>query len=207
MLSKADLKAIQSDLHSWDTARERALEISREVTRLAAWAIVQIHRQQLSKARKTLRDSRSRLNELDGVLEKNPEFRQYGNVVVAYQEYVEAYCLLELAAEGSVPSKRKVHVDSVPYVLGLLDFTGEIRRMTLDKIRNGKTKEAEKLLGLMEGVYEDLLSLDRANMIPNFRRKMDVARKLIETTRGDVATDFRRISLEKSIRSLEKRLG
>lgn len=206
MLSKGDLKEIQKELLVRDAAREKALNLSREATRLASWTIVQVHRRQLPRAATTLGEARARLDELESVAQKNAELRFYGNVVVARQEYAEAFCLLELARKGSIPPRRRVGVESIPYLLGLLDLIGEIRRMTLDNIRAGKTKEAERLLGLMEGIYEDLMALDRANTIPNFRRKMDVARKLVETTRGDVATDFRRISLEKSIKSLEKKL-
>ena len=41
-------------------------------------------------------------------------------------------------------------------------------------------------------------------LIPGLRRKCDVARHLIETTRGDVAIETRRKSLENAIRKLEK---
>jgi translin len=207
MISKADLKSIQTDLTKWDTAREHILKISRSATRLAGWTIVQIHRNQLGKAKKTLLEARGQLSRLRELLDNSPGFALYGNAVVAFQEYTEAASLLELVEKGSIPTKRQVGVESLPYVLGLLDFTGEMRRMILDKIRAGKTSEAEKLLVLMEGVYEDLLSLDKVGMVPNFRRKMDVARRLIEATRGDLATELRRSSLEKSIRRLERRLS
>jgi len=35
---------------------------------------------------------------------------------------------------------------------------------------------------------------------------MDVAKKLIEATRTDVIADIRKVSLEKAIRNLEKRM-
>jgi predicted translin family RNA/ssDNA-binding protein len=79
--------------------------------------------------------------------------------------------------------------------------------MILDSLRNGSTDEAQLLLSKMEKVYEDLFSLDRTSILPNFRRKLDAARRILETTRGDVASDMRRVSLEKAVRSLERRLG
>jgi predicted translin family RNA/ssDNA-binding protein len=59
----------------------------------------------------------------------------------------------------------------------------------------------------MESVYEELMGLDRTSILPNFRRKLDASRRIVETTRGDVATDLRRISLEKALRSVERKLG
>jgi len=58
----------------------------------------------------------------------------------------------------------------------------------------------------MEVIFEDLLSLDRTSIIPTFRRKMDVAKKLVEATRADVIADIRRASLEKAMKNLEKRI-
>jgi predicted translin family RNA/ssDNA-binding protein len=51
-------------------------------------------------------------------------------------------------------------------------------------------------------VYEDLYSIDHTAIIPNFRHKMDIARKLIESTRGDVVTEIRRLSLENTVKDL-----
>ena len=59
----------------------------------------------------------------------------------------------------------------------------------------------------MEKVYEDLMSFDRTSILPNFRRKLDAVRRILEATRGDVATDLRRVSLEKALRSVERKLG
>jgi predicted translin family RNA/ssDNA-binding protein len=58
----------------------------------------------------------------------------------------------------------------------------------------------------MEKTYEDLMALDRTSILPNFRRKLDASRRIVEATRGDVATDLRRMSLEKALRDVERRL-
>jgi len=73
-------------------------------------------------------------------------------------------------------------------------------------LKAGKLKDAQGTFESMEAIFEDLLSLDRTSIIPTFRRKMDVAKKLVEATRVDVIADIRRESLEKSIRDLEKRM-
>ena len=60
---------------------------------------------------------------------------------------------------------------------------------------------------LIEGIYEDLQGLEHTGIVPTFRVKMDAARRIIETTRGDVVTEVRRYSLEKALGRLEKRIG
>jgi translin len=131
---------------------------------------------------------------------------QLGYALVAQQEYAEARCLLSIVTQGRLPSLREVGVGPMPYILGLLDLIGELRRNALDKLRDGRLKEAEAILEGIEGIYEDLLSLDHTPAVPTFRKKMDVARRLIELTRGDIISESKRASLEKAIRDLRAEL-
>ena len=96
-------------------------------------------------------------------------------------------------------------VPAVSYVLGLADVIGEFRRRALDSIRKGDVNTAENCLHIMEHIQVELISMDEAFMlVPGLRRKTDVARRIIETTRGDVTTEARRSSLEEFIKNLEK---
>jgi predicted translin family RNA/ssDNA-binding protein len=68
-------------------------------------------------------------------------------------------------------------------------------------------KASEKCLETMENIYLELTALDDAYVIVNgLRRKCDVARRLIEITRGDITIEVRRNALEYSISKLEKKI-
>jgi len=207
MLSKADAEKIQAELFAHDKAREKLQELTRNGTRLCGWAIVRIHRQQLDLAEKTLDEAKQVLDEIQTLVTAHTELPQFGQVLVAFQEYAEAKLVLQMKKNGQLASLLEVGTNSTAYLLGMLDFIGEMRRMTLDALRQGDSEQAESLLGTMEHIYEDLLALDRTSILPNFRRKLDADRRIIETTRGDVASDLRRVSLEKAVRSLERKLG
>jgi len=207
MLSKSDMEKIQSELSSYDKARERVQLLTRNATRLCAWGMVQIHRGTMREANKTLSEAKQTLDEIEELLSSHVELPQFGQVLVAFQEYAEAKLLFQMKKNGKLASLSEVGTSSTAYLLGMLDFIGEMRRMILDRLRSGNTDEAQHLLSKMEKVYEDLFSLDRTSILPNFRRKLDAARRILETTRGDVASDMRRVSLEKAVRSLERRLG
>ena len=159
------------------------------------------------EANKTLSEAKEALDEIEKLLSAHVELPQFGQVLVAFQEYAEAKLLFQMKKTGKLASLSEIGTSSTAYLLGMLDFIGEMRRMILDCLRNGKTDDAQHLLTKMEKVYEDLFSLDRTSILPNFRRKLDAARRILETTRGDVASDMRRVSLEKALRSLERRLG
>jgi translin len=167
---------------------------------------MQAHRHNLSQANRTLSEAKDSLDALQALLSSHSELPQFGQVLVAFQEYAEAKLLLHLKKSGKVATLKEVGTSSTAYLLGMLDFVGEVRRMILDSLRQGEAEEAQKLLSTMETIYEDLMSLDRTSILPNFRHKLDAARRILEATRGDVATDLRRVSLENALRSVERRL-
>ncbi|MCJ7456545.1 hypothetical protein MUP07_07345 [Candidatus Bathyarchaeota archaeon] len=206
MLPKTELTKLQQKLTEYDRTRERLLELTRKTTRLAGWAIIQTHRGQTSKAKATLRDAEENIAQMRDLLDQNSEFKQVGYVIVAFQEFAEAKLLYNFVNRRKLLSQREVGVGWMPYLLGLLDFVGELRRMTMDQLKAGKLKDAQGTFESMEAIFEDLLMLDRTSIVPTFRRKMDVAKKLIEATRTDVIADIRKVSLEKAIRNLEKRM-
>jgi translin len=207
MLSKSDMKQIQAELFSYDKAREQLQTLTRTVTRLCSWAIIQVHRSNFPQASKTIAEAKDSLDELQTLLSSHSELPQFGQVLVAFQEYAEAKLLFDLKRTGKIATLKQVGTSSTAYLLGMLDFVGEMRRMTLDSLRRGDTEEAQRLLSTMESIYEDLMSLDRTSILPNYRHKLDAARRILETTRGDVATDLRRVSLEKALRSVGRKLG
>lgn len=202
MISSKDLKQIQESLTSFDEIREKMLEVSRVATRLSDWSIIQMHRNDMERAEISLKEAKEALVQIRDLVKNTPELRQTGSVLVAYQEYVEAVLLRGLLKEGKLASLKEVDVEPVPYILGILDLIGELRRVTLNHLRRGKGGEADKTLKVMEELYEAVLTLDHTAIVPTFRVKADAARRIIESTRGDVITEIRRMSLEEAIRDL-----
>jgi len=207
LLSKRDLASVQKQLVHYDEAREAVLSLSRTATRLAGSSILEIHRGDMEAASNTLRKVEQTLSKIEILANDFSEFKTSSGVVVAFQEYVEAMTLRSFAQSERIPTISELKTDNRSYVLGLLDAVGEFRRMALNCLRRGEVKKAEKLLGAMEGVYDDLQTLEHTSIIPTFRVKMDADRRIIESTRGDVVTEVRRFALEQSLDRLEKRLS
>src|SRR4030042_5667795 len=123
----------------------------------------------------------------------------------ALQEYSEANILLSLIQESRFVTPNEVNVPAVDYVLGLADVIGEYRRLALDALRERDCEKGEECLKTMDEIYIELTSLDEAYMlVPGLRRKCDVARRIIETTRGDVTQEGRRQSLEVYLKRFEQ---
>ncbi len=201
------METIRNDLSQYDEVREQILSLSREAVRLAGSSILAIHRGDLREADTTIHRVTETLDKVRKLCQDFSDFGTSPGVVVAFQEFVEASTLRAFVEGFRIPSLTDMGGDSRSYMLGMLDAIGEFRRMSLNSLRKGKVELAEKTLGVMEGIYEDLQSLDHTSIIPTFRVKMDAARRIIEATRGDVVTEVRRFSLEQALERLGRRLG
>ena len=199
------LGKIQEELREKDAVREEVQTAMRRATRLSKQAILFTHQIRLRDAKKLLKEAGDLFTELLKVAKNHPDMVYMGMVDAAFQEYAEAHTLLQLVEENSFIDPKELGVPVVSYVLGLADVIGEFRRRALDSLRKGDVKTAENCLQTMELIHLELMSMDEAYMlVPGLRRKSDVGRHIIETTRGDITIEARRSSLEESIKNLEK---
>ena len=101
-----------------------------------------------------------------------------------------------------------LNVKGDSYILGLLDCIGELKRLAYDKIRSGKSEDANNLFALMERIYAVLFPFAAYdNIVQGVRRKLDVARMIIEDTRAAVTEDSRRIAMLDAIDRLDSKLS
>jgi translin len=73
-------------------------------------------------------------------------------------------------------------------------------------MRSGKGKDAEKLFSTMEEIYNAIYPFAvYDNIVSGLRKKLDVARMLIEDIRATVTEESRRKALIEAVDSFEKR--
>ena len=92
------------------------------------------------------------------------------------------------------------------YVLGLADVIGELRRFALERLREGKADEASRYLDMMEELFLVIMRFDFPDAIIPIRRKQDVARSLLEKTRGEVAVALSAAMLQAKLESISRKL-
>src|SRR5207245_11324700 len=91
---------------------------------------------------------------------------------------------------------------------GLLVSVGELKRDVLDWIMKGKGMVARKHFAEMQELYAALSPFASYDHLVNgARRKIDVARMIVEDTRGVLTEETRREKLVSSMERLQKRLG
>jgi len=200
------IESFREELEEKSAIREELFSSSRKITFLSKQAIMAIHRDESEEAK-------VKVVEAEKLLRKSKELSSShqdmitGSMRAAYQEYAEAQIFLKVIEEDTFPTPRALNIPITQYLLGLADSIGEFRRRALDHLRKNRFRLAEKCLQIMDNIYVELISFEGAyTLIPELRRKCDVARRLIELTMGEIATEARRSSLEKSIKLLEKRI-
>ena len=209
MLSlKNILREVKKELKEKEKVRENAQKDMRKATSLSKQAIFLIHQKRLKEAKKLIEKAEGIISKLNAASSTYPNIVYSGLFDAAIQEYSEANIFLGLIEESRFITPKEINAPSVDYILGLADVIGEYRRMALDALREGDVEKGEKCLRIMDEIYMELMAMDEAYMlVPGLRRKCDVARKIIETTRGDITQEMGRNNLEKYLKRFEKRIG
>ncbi len=201
---KTILKEVKKELMQKDEVQENAQQNMRKASSLSKQAILLIHQRRYKEAKNLLENSKEIIFRLQALAKEYPDIIYSGMFSAALQEYAEANILLELIQNCRFVTPKELNVPSTDYVLGLADVIGEYRRLTLDALREGDAEKGEACLKTMDTIYIELMALDEAYvLIPGLRRKCDVARKIIESTRGDVTQEVRRKALEDFLRHFE----
>ena len=182
-LGEAVLGSIETHLRQRELRREELYQQARRLRRLAQATMNRVH---LGVADATeLASVRVSLGELSARLRREGRADE-PLAHDALQEGVEA-CLLGSVVTGApFPGPGELDVEPEPYLLGLGDVIGEVRRLALERLGHDDVGGAERHLRLMEELTQALLRFDTSRAIVQLKPKQDQARTLVERTRGEV---------------------
>jgi translin len=198
---------IRDRYEAMDKARERALAASRKVTRNSGDSIKAIHREEWDQAERLMGETEDLNRFLRDLRKDFPEIYYSGYVEDAQAEFAEVSILYAVLRGVPLPTPESLMVENTAYLKGVGDATGELRRHILDIIRKGRPGEGEKFLDVMDEFYTEMMSFDYPDAIMHgLRKKTDVARSLIERTRGDLTNALEIQSLHESLERFEKNI-
>ena len=201
---------IHEDFEARNAARDQALQRSRTLTRYCANAIRAVHREEWGVAEERLETARQAAKELVEGVRAYPDLYRAGYTQDALKEYVEAFVTYAIVRDEPLPKPEDLGVEFSTYLNGLAEAATELRRRVLDIIRHNHhdgQEEAERLLDVMDAVYDTLMTFDFPDAITGgLRRRTDTVRGVLERTRGDLTNNLRRQQLAEAISRLEARL-
>jgi len=123
---------------------------------------------------------------------------------------VSTYVLEDLGStNGTFVNGRRVSGPaslSIGDMVGLGDTVGELRRFALENLRRGDTRVAWSYLEKMERILDALMRFDYPTSLVALKRKQDIARGLIEKTRGEVAVAARSQELAEKLDAVRGKL-
>jgi len=195
------------ELRLRDKALDKVMERARRARILSKQAILRIHSGEVSEAGKRLEEASGLISEMDAIITEFPALGRFDQVSAAKEEFSEASIIMGLTESGEFPDPASLGVPMASYLMGLGDVPGELRRQALDALRLGDIETAEARLSTMEEIYLSLVTMEEVPLLKGMRRKLDIARGVIERTRSEVTAEAGRRRLGESVRRLTDRLG
>jgi translin len=182
-------------------ARERAIAESRIAIRSAANGIRALHRSEWEHAGALIGESSARIAAITEALGTNPELWSHPVVTDAAKEYAEARITQAVFSGSEIPTFVDLGIDPIPYLHGLGEAVGEMRRRMLDLLRKERLAEAEAVVAHMDAIVDLLAQVDYPDGMTNsLRRTTDLARSLAERSRADLTATVVQERLREDLR-------
>ncbi len=177
----AEISLIVSELTHREKEQDRILGSTREIVRHCANGIKMLHAGEIRQAKAEIAAARKKISPF-------AKTRQFEYLLEQpYQEIAEAVLLLAAVEKKALPGWKELGMPFEPYLLGLCDLVGELRREMLECLKAGDKRAASRYFELMSGIYDELSPIRFSNsLLPNFRKKQDVARMQVEQARSEL---------------------
>jgi translin len=198
---------LRNEIDADDRVREKILPFSREAVRRCSESVKKTHKGMYEDAHRLVSEAYQIIQEAERAISESNFMSKARPLDMAYQELAEASNLLSLIERDAFTPPSEFNIPSRPYLTGLADVIGELRRAALDFLRSDDVNRAEGILSIMDEILEGLQSFDYPNaLVPDLRRKCDVGRSLVERTRGDLTRAVGQGRLLKELSNFENRL-
>lgn len=202
-----DILEVDKILRVKDNVREETIRLSREIIRDSGEAIRMIHLGRFNEATNSIFNATEKVKILINKLKEHPDLFYGGLVYNCLGEYVEAYVFYNLVIRSRMPSLSELNVPHIPYLQGLGDVIGELRRYIIDLLKKHEYLKASTYLEVMETIYQWLKKLNYPDaLMPGVRHKTDIARRLIEDTKVLYLNTINSYELRKRIEEISKKL-
>jgi translin len=176
------INEIEKEILGLQDRKDNVMNVSRELIRLTGKCITMMHTGDMKAAGKMLKEVSLMVKKL----EKDDAGFEY-NSQQAYQEYVEAAVLYSILGKRKIPTDKELGVECIPYLLGLLDVMGELKREVMEKLRKDDSETAEEYYNFMVEIHDSLLPLRfSSSLIMDFRKKQDVGRIQLESVSSEL---------------------
>jgi len=188
MLNKTFTGPLLKEYQGHQTNRHNVIGQSNTALKSSKQAIFDMHRNDLTKARKTLDIVKKQLNDIQKKLvAKHPQLKYQGALLAAIEEYLEAELFYQALTAKKITSVKGVEANANSYIGAICDMTGELTRRAVLKATEKEYETVDLYFELVSDVVGALIQFD---LTGHLRQKFDDAKrnlKRIEGIRYDIS--------------------
>jgi len=176
------LKRIEED-------KDEILKLVREIIACSSRSIEASKRSDEEKAKAYLEKAKRNLMKCYEIIKQNEYGYKLLNIIAdGEKEFVEATFTFSLMFDKDYQEiLENLEIDPYSKLLGILEFSGEVRRIFIEKLLNERTREARELIDLLDRIYQEIVCRDiRYSLVPGLKRRLDILRNQIEKCLEDL---------------------
>ncbi|HLC47800.1 MAG TPA: hypothetical protein VJI13_01895 [Candidatus Norongarragalinales archaeon] len=178
----AAIVKITKILDEREKSQDIVLRLTREIIRDCAKAIKSLHMGEMAEMKALIGEIDRKISELQT---HDPDFGHISQQ--CYQEIVEIKVLDAIFARKEIPDYEDLGVEFQPWLTGLADCVGELRRALQLSLRAGKKDDAEFYFTKMNDIYDNLMTLKYSgSLVGGLKHKQDMIRGQIEQARSEM---------------------
>ncbi len=164
-----DLNRLRTYFETYEEKRDEVLDLSRRINKESKVIIYSTIRDDREGAEASLQKIREMVELMRKYVEETPKFLKYAEN--SYQEYAEAEIFYSYIFEGRIPTWEDLRIPEESYVAGLMDFTGELLRKSVEEMIKDNVQFAIRAKELMGEIYRSMLEMNFKNF--DLRKKVD----------------------------------
>ncbi|HII38532.1 TPA: hypothetical protein HA318_00830 [Candidatus Micrarchaeota archaeon] len=176
------VKKIVQTLSDKERRQDQIIPLTREIIRDCALGIKAVHAGDLKETERKIDEIEGKLVKLHSLDEKLENVSQQ-----CYQEYAEIKCLHAILTREPIPTYEEIGINLIPWLSGLADCVGELRRAVQLALSEGDAKKAKYYFEKMNAIYDNLMVIKfSSSLVGGLKHKQDVIRGQIEQARSEM---------------------
>jgi len=188
-------------------SREIGLSLSREIIGISSRSIRAAQRKDFKNSEKLINEGLKKLNSAQKSIKKFASDFNTTFFLDGEKELCEAIFFLSFVSKYEYSSKKMELFSPSSILKGMAEAASELRRTSLDSIRENNLAKSEDYLLIMNEVVDLLESIDYPEGVTQgLRRTTDQLRSVVERTRGDITIALQRNQLEEKIEIFIKKI-
>ena len=178
-----DFQKLSQEFKNSEKIKSTILNKSREILKNSKQVIYTIHRNNISEAKKLIKNIETDLLILNKKF-NNGELMTYNLYKAALQEYAEARTFLDFILIGKISTSSKLKINYHDYLCGLADLTGELGRYAVMSATRNNFEKVMEIKEFVDYILGKFLKFDFNN--GELRKKYDAIKWNLSKIEGIV---------------------